>query len=392
MTRLYFDDQYLTAFDAEITARSKRNGQPAVALDQTAFYPEGGGQPADHGTLNGVRVVDVQSDGDVVWHMLDDEIAESAVHGEVDWDRRFDHMQQHHGQHLLSAAFENLFGLHTVSFHLGPASATIDLDSPTISDDQIRQAEALANRVIWEDHPVQARFVTKEELAQISLRKAPTVEGPIRVVSVTDFDHSACGGTHPRSTGGVGVLHIRKRERRGETTRVEFACGQRVLADLRVKHDLLQRLCAGFTVGLDEIEAAVERLRDSESITRKELTAAQESLRAQEVAELLDAADRSSGVPVVTHLLEDRPVSEAQAMARELAAGGAIAILGVRGPKAHVIVARPGPSDLDCAAVLREVVGRHGGRGGGRAELAQGGLPPAADLGRVLAEIGENFE
>ena len=214
--RLYFSDAYLTRFSARVIARAERGGRPAVALDQSAFYPEGGGQPADAGTLGGVAVLDVQADDGLVWHTLAAPLDADVVQGQVDWARRFDHMQQHHGQHLLSAAFEQLFGLKTVSFHLGAAAATIDLAATALAAEQAAAAEDLTNQVIWEDRPVLARFVTPEELARLPLRKPPQVRGAVRVVSVPDFDHSACGGTHPRATGGVGLAHLRRWERRGE--------------------------------------------------------------------------------------------------------------------------------------------------------------------------------
>ncbi|MEP7190424.1 MAG: alanyl-tRNA editing protein, partial [Roseiflexaceae bacterium] len=206
--RLYFTDPYLTNFSARIVAREQREQHPAIALDQSAFYPQGGGQPADTGTLGGAVVLDVQVEDDVIWHTLDQELAADLVQGAIDWERRFDHMQQHHGQHLLSAAFERLAGLRTVSFHLGAASSTIDLAANDLTPAQASAAEDLTNQVIWEDRPVLARFVTADELAQLSLRKPPSVAGPVRIVSVPDFDHSACGGTHPRATGGVGMLHL----------------------------------------------------------------------------------------------------------------------------------------------------------------------------------------
>src|SRR5207249_1191615 len=227
--RLYFTDSYLRQFSARVIACGERGGRPSVALDQSAFYSEGGGQPADTGTLNGVPVLDVQVEDGVVWHVLERQLEDDAVQGEIDWTRRFDHMQQHHGQHLLSAAFEQLYNLRTVSFHLGAAASTIDLACTALADQQAVAAEELANQVIWEDRPVLARFVTADELARLPLRKPPVVEGSVRVVSVPDFDHSACGGTHPRTTGGVGLLHIRRWERRGDVVRVEFLCGGRAM-------------------------------------------------------------------------------------------------------------------------------------------------------------------
>jgi alanyl-tRNA synthetase len=384
--RLYFADPYLTTFTASVVARSDREGHPAVALDRSAFYPEGGGQPADHGQLDAVAVVDVQSDDDgTIWHLLARPLDGDTVEGEIDWVRRFDHMQQHHGQHLLSAAFEELFHLRTVAFHLGADYATIDLDGDA-SESQLTAAEERTNQVIWEDRPVEARFVTPQELAAIPLRKPPTVDGAIRVVSVPGFDHSACGGTHPRSTGAVGLLHVRRREKRGAETRVEFVCGGRALRDLRRKSAMLSRLAAGFTVGLDEIEEAVRRMRDQEASSRKRLATAMERLLVYEAAELV-AALPGGGMPLVSQVRDDLSLEEARILARAVAAGGAVAVIGLRAEKAQLLVARPEGHPLDCGKLIREGLAPFGGRGGGPPALAQGGIPDAARLDDAVATL-----
>ncbi|MBS1240580.1 MAG: Threonyl/alanyl tRNA synthetase [Gemmatimonadetes bacterium] len=384
--RLYFADPYLTTFTATVVGRADRNGCQAVALDRTAFYPEGGGQPADHGWLDGVRVLDVQSDDHgTVWHVLEGPLERDQPEGRVDWARRFDHMQQHHGQHLLSAAFEELFQLRTVAFHLGADYATIDLDGEA-ADSQLAAAEERTNQVIWEDRAVEARFVTPEELATIPLRKPPTVEGAIRVVSVPGFDHSACGGTHPRTTGAVGLLHIRRREKRGSETRVEFVCGGRALGDLRRKSAMLSRIAAGFTVGLDEVEDAIRRVRDQEESSRKRLAAVMERLLVYEAAELVSAA-QGTGTPLVSQVRDDLSLEEARILARSVAAAGAIAVLGLRGEKAQLLVARPEGKALDCGRLIREGLGPFGGRGGGPPAMAQGGIPDAGRLDEAVAAL-----
>ena len=382
--RLYFIDPYLRGFSAHVVAR---NGN-SVALDRSAFYPEGGGQPADRGLLNEVRVIDVQSDDEgIIWHTLDGKLDDDMVHGQVDWPRRFDHMQQHHGQHLLSAAFEELFGLKTVSFHLGPESATIDLAGDP-GEAELLAAESRTNEVIWEDRPVDARFVTTEELARLPLRKPPAVTGPIRVVSVPDFDYSACGGTHPKSTGAVGILHIRRRERRGQDTRVEFVCGNRALRDLRHRGGVLTRLGGIFTAGVDDLEAAVERLREDHDATRRRLGVTTEKLLQFEAVALADAA---GGRPVGV-VRDDLTLDEARLLARLVAERGVIAIIGVAGQKAQVVMTRPpSATSPDCGKALREVLTRFGGKGGGQPQGAQGGVPDPSRLTEVVAAIAESI-
>ena len=382
--RLYYADSYLTHFSAQVLDRAERAGKPAVALDQSAFYPEGGGQPADTGTLGDVAVVDVQAADGVVWHTLAQPLEADVVQGQVDWQRRFDHMQQHHGQHLLSAAFERLHGLKTVSFHLGAASATIDLAASTLTSEQVAAAEDLTNQVIWEDRPVLARFVGAEELAQLPLRKPPQVSGPVRVVSVPDFDHSACGGTHPRSTGGVGLAHIRRWERRADVVRVEFLCGERAVRDLRWKNAALGRLAGLLSVGTDEVEVAVARVRDAEERARKRLEAVGEQLIGYEAQDLIAHAELVGIMRVVRQGYADRSLEDVRALARAISAGGCVALLGLRAEKTQLIFARADGLDLDCGKLLRETLAQFGGRGGGQPALAQGGLPDATQLEAAL--------
>jgi alanyl-tRNA synthetase len=252
--RLYYDDAYLTQFKARVIEQSPYKDRFAVVLDQTAFYPTSGGQPFDQGMLDGVNVVDVLVDEneDRVLHVLTAPVAEppAEVLGEIDWDRRFDHMQQHTGQHILSQAFIEVAQAETVSFHLGADSATIDVAGarrPSPAD--MEQAELLANKIVWEDRPVTARVVSPEELADLPLRKPPTVTEDIRVIQVADFDWSACGGTHVARTGEIGLCKIVKWENRGAETRVEFRCGLRALNDYAQKNNMVNHLAAGFNVG-----------------------------------------------------------------------------------------------------------------------------------------------
>lgn len=385
--RLYFHDAYLTGFSARVIGRAEAGGRPGVALDRTAFYPEGGGQPPDRGMLNEVRVLDVQTaDDGIVWHWLDGPLDDELVQGQIDWPRRFDHIQQHHGQHLLSAAFEELFQRRTIAFHLGAESATIDLAGEA-DDGECVAAESRSNEVIWEDRPVEARFVTAEELARLPLRKPPAVEGPIRVVSVAEFDYSACGGTHPRSTGAVGLLHVRRRERRGADTRVEFVCGGRALRDLRLRGVLLQRLGTVFTAGIDDLEAAVLKLREQEEVTRKRLAQVTGRLLTHEARVLASEAGPGG---VVQAVRDDLTLDEARLLARLVAEAGATAVIGMRGEKSQVVMARPAASqEMDCGRIIKEVLAQFGGRGGGQPAAAQGGVPDAGRLDEAVERAAD---
>lgn len=382
--RLYFGDAYLTTFSAQIVARRELKGQHQIALDRSAFYPDGGGQPGDRGRLNEVEVVDTQSEGELVWHHLAGPLGDGPVAGVVDWGRRFDHMQQHHGQHLLSAAFEDLYGLPTLAFHLGVEYASIDLPGE-VTEVQCEAAESRVNDVIWEDRPILARFVPLEELATIRLRKPPAVEGPVRVVSVADFDHSACGGTHPRSTGTVGLLFVRRRERRGEETRVEFLCGGRALADLRLKHGIVSRLGAELTVASGELEEAVARIRGEERESRRRLAEVTDRWLALEAQALAESAESVGSMRVVSVVRDDLGLAEGRVLVQRLVAEGVVAILGIRGEKSQLVMGRPDGVAVDCAAVVKEVLAKVGGRGGGQAGMAQGGLSDSGAVDGAVA-------
>ncbi len=375
--RLYFDDPCLVRFAAHLVARDGAR----VALDRSAFYPEGGGQPADRGMLSGVPVTDVQVDeAGVVWHTLAGPLDTDEVIGEVDWARRLDLMQQHHGQHLLSAAFEELFQLPTISFHLGPDSSTIDLATPAVTAGQAEAVEARTNQVIWEDRPVYARFVSREELAGIPLRKPPVVDGPIRVVSVPDFDHSACGGTHPRATGTVGLLQIRRLERRGAATRVEFVCGGRALRDLRQKHGVLSRLAAATSVGVNELEEKVARLAAEHGALRKKLGETRRTLRGWIAQDMIDngAGPIVDGVTLIADHSPQGEEEETRFLAMELASRGAVALLACTGEGSGYLVFAAPVGRFDAARLLRATLAQFPGKGGGRKALAEGVIEDAS--------------
>ena len=293
--RMDLADAWCREFTARVVDRRLTPAGPAVALDRSAFYPEGGGQPGDRGTLDGVAVLDVQLDAGVVWHTLATPLDSGGpVCGVIDGARRLDHMHQHCGQHLLSAAFEREFGLRTVSFHLGSSAVTIDLATTALDRGQVYRVEDLVQQVIGEARPIHARFVSAEELATIALRKPPTVAGPIRVVSIADFDHSACGGTHPRHTAEVGACLVRRWERRGDLVRVEFLCGGRAWAAVRRDHDLVRRSAGRLSVATDDLDAALERLVASEAAARSQASAALERALASEAVALRAAAEHAT--------------------------------------------------------------------------------------------------
>ncbi|MGQ9595550.1 MAG: alanyl-tRNA editing protein, partial [Anaerolineae bacterium] len=305
-TRLYYEDPYLTEFSARVVDRRTWDGRPALVLDRTAFYPTSGGQPHDTGRLNRARVVGVEEDpeGRVV-HILDVPVEEDEVRGQVDWARRFDHMQQHTGQHILSQACWQVLRAETVGFHLGDETSTIDLDVAGLDFGALEQAEALANEIVFQDRPVRAAFFSEEEAATLPLRKPPAVHGAIRVVQVEGFDCSACGGTHVRRTGEVGPIAIVRVEHRGQESRVHFVCGHRAARDHRQRVHITSTLMSALTVGLGDLPEAVARLQEDLRAARKEARDLRERVLDDETEALLAAASRWGQWRVVRHLLPE---------------------------------------------------------------------------------------
>jgi alanyl-tRNA synthetase len=406
--RLYYTDSYCTRFSARVIERLTWDEHPAVVLDRTAFYPTSGGQPADRGMLGGVTVLDVavrEEDGAIV-HVLaaslsslptlegeqERSVTEAESVGEVDWPRRFDHMQQHTGQHILSAAFERLLDADTVGFHLGTEASTVDLDMTGLDWEAVALVEELANRIVWEDRPVSVRFVSPDELATSSIRRPSAMEGPLRIVEIEgslldpersplassghSFDVNPCGGTHVARTGEIGLIKITRMEHRGNETRVEFLCGGRALRDYRVKNEAVNRLTSMLTVGYWELDRAVERLQSEARQLRSDLRQARARLLEVEVAELAESALVCGPYCVVWRIWERREVEELRGLARKLAErDGIVALLSNVGERTDLCFARAEGLDLDVAALLREVCARLEGRGGGRPQAAQGSAP-----------------
>lgn len=386
---LYYHDPYLRDFSARVLARRELTDRPAVALDRTAFYPTGGGQPNDIGTLTSdagprVAVLDVTAENGLVWHVLAAPLDADAIHGVVDWDRRFDHMQQHTGQHVLSQALVHQCDAETVAFHLGAAYSTVDLNRTDLPPAALAAAEAAANAIVDAALPVTATFVTPDELAVLPLRKPPKVTEDIRIVQVQGFDWSACGGTHVANTAQIGLIKIIATERRGPELRVTFLCGRRARADYARLKALAQGLVARFTTAEDEILEAVDRRAAEADALRKELADLERQWADATAAALwAQAAPMAGGRAVVW--ATDTGVERAKRVAQALRAyPGAVVVLGVRGERPQVLCARAEGVAVDAGALLRTAVAAGGGRGGGRPDWAQGGVPTNEALAAAL--------
>ena len=378
--RLYYLDSHACEFEAVVLSCDTRDGRLEVVLDRTAFYPTSGGQPFDTGHLGEARVTDVidREDGGVV-HVVDRILDVGAsVRGEVDVSRRLDHIQQHTGQHVLSAAFEREFSVATVSFHLGAGTSTIDL-AREVTPAEVRRAEAEANRIVWEDRPVEVRFAEEDEAARLPLRKAPSRRGRLRLVEVSDFDLSACGGTHVERTGEIGIIAVGGWERFKGVTRLEFVCGARALAAFTHLSEVTTAVSRQLSVGLDELAATVERLQDDAKTRTRQLARLQEQMAGHRAVDLRDEAETIGPVRVVLRHEPDWDAKALRTLALAVVAEpGCIAVLVGGGEPAPVVLARSADVSFDAGAWMARVTEAHGGRGGGRPDLAQGGVKAVA--------------
>lgn len=389
--RLYFYDSYQVEFETEIIQRGEREGRPAVALEATCFYPEGGGQPCDLGEIEGVRVIKVIEEDCLVWHLLEKELSaeKRRLRGKIDWPRRYDHMQQHSGQHLLSQVCWELGRAETLSFHLGEEVSSIELDKESLSAEEEERIERRALELIFENRPVKTYFVSAEKAAAIPFRKKPVKTGKLRVVEIENYDFSACGGTHVRSTGEVGLLKIVGQDKVRRHVRLLFLAGFRAWQDYRRKNQVLERVAASFSVPYTQVELALDKLKKEARALRKKIQKTREELNEYEAGQL--AAASSSGV--ITRLFEDRTAEEARSLALKIIHRGKFIVLfGIRGElQDHFILARSAEIPVDLTAWLPWLKETLQARGGGRESLIELVCPKQAPLTEAIKKIQEKI-
>jgi alanyl-tRNA synthetase len=394
--RLYYRDSFLREFDARVESCEQAGERWKVVLDRTAFYPTSGGQPHDLGKLNGVPVIEVaDGENEKVVHYTSAAIPAGAAHGEIDWARRLDHMQQHTGQHLLSAALIELFKFPTVSFHLGKEFSTIDIEAPAIVPRHLEESERRVNEIIFEDRVVAIRFGTAEELAEAGIRKKVEREGVLRAIEVEGFDRQPCGGTHLERTGQAGLLLIRKLERRRDLWRVEFVCGCRALAAGRGDFAALGQAASLLSCGLTEVPAVLGKMIEEKRGMYSAVKQLEERLAEQESRALLEAsasAPEQGGGRIVVHVLEDETPGYLRMVAERLVGqAGVVALLASR-RSGHVVFAQSKGQANDMGKALRETLGEFGGKGGGSKDFAQGSIADPAKADEVLACAAEKLK
>ncbi len=394
--RLYYSDSYLRQFTATVLETVTADGRPGAVLDRTAFYPASGGQPHDTGRLGSAGVVNVtvrESDQGVI-HWLDAPLEPGPVQGVIDWPRRFDHMQQHTGQHILSRAFIEVAGAETIGFHLGGETVTIDLAAAGLPDERIAAAEALANEIITASLPVRAWFPEPGELAGLSLRKAPDVAGPVRLVAIGEFDLTPCGGTHVKGTGEIGLVAVLRAERLKRGTRIEFRSGLRARSDYAGKNALVRELAGLLTCAPEELAPSITRMRDSLQEARRELSRLRERELDQEATTLLATGTPADGLRLVVRAWPDRPVEELRALALRLTSGpGTVALLAAGGARTQLVFARSESVAQDLSPTFRTALEELGGGRGGGTRIMQGTAGPASpeELEPVLARAAHRL-
>jgi alanyl-tRNA synthetase len=384
--RLFDEDAYLRQFEAQVVERRGIQGKQGVILDRTLFYPTSGGQPHDEGVLDSMRVIDVYEDGETIVHVLEGMIGDvDRIRGEIDWSRRFDHMQQHTGQHILSQAFVRSVGAETVGFHLGIESSTIDLDVAILSPDDFIKTESMANGIVFENREVIIRQVPSDKLHTVPLRKRPREEGRIRVVEVEEFDWSACCGTHVRRTGDVGLLKIVRWERYKGGTRVTFLCGWRALEDYEKKTDILKEVCRVMTVGQEDVLTTLFRWKEEKHEAIKKVRSMLDVVLESEAKNLVDKAELVGPYKMVLVLFENRDSEEVQNLVKKLSkADGVVALVGLKSGRGYLYLGRSPSVEIDARSLVMEACREMDGKGGGSPIMAQGSFREASRVEEAL--------
>jgi alanyl-tRNA synthetase len=382
-TRLYYDDAYLLTFDASVVGVRHVDGRAQVALDRSAFYPTSGGQLHDTGTLTladgdggaSAHVIDVEAEGDTVWHIVDTPLEVGAiVRGMVDAGRRADHRQQHSGQHVLSASCALVCQAETRSVHLGAGLCTVDLHRE-LSPDELDALEADANRIVLEDRPVRVRYVDGAETAALPLRRPTGRTGTVRLVDIEGHDLSACGGTHVARTGEIGAIVLRGAERFKGGARLTFVCGMRAVESHRLLVRTLDAAARHVSQGPLDVPAAIVRLQDESRDQRRALDAVRERLSTFEAQSLAASFERIGDLDIMVRLVPDVDATGLRRLGAALVEtpGRVVVLLGGAAPHALVIARSAGVTSVDVTALARTVVEAAGGKAGGRGDLVQGG-------------------
>lgn len=388
---LYQHDAYRTSFEARIVARRTVKDRPGVILDATCFYPTSGGQPNDLGTLNGIPICDVKMDDQDVVHVLAESLDVDVVKGVIDWQRRYDHMQQHTGQHILSRVFVDVFEAQTLSFNMSGDICTIDIDRKPESANDWELLQDRLHEIVGRNVSVNAYTVQLAEVDTLDIRKIPDRDGPLRIIDIEGVDRTACGGTHCATSGELGIVQIvnrRPRRVHGGLYRIEFMCGRRALYDYNRKIDLVREVADVLSVGEGDIRNSVSMLMQE----KKDCDRAAALLRGQildyEANVLIASIDLTHGTPLLQRVFEDRTQDELRILAQKITSQTACAVLfGSVTGKPILVFARSEGMQMHMGDLMREATTLVGGRGGGKPNMAMGGGQDADAVRRAIAYV-----
>lgn len=386
MDKLYLNDSYIKEFKADVVNVVEDKERILIVLDRSAFYPEGGGQPSDTGYVGDCRISYVFEEDGVTYHVSDKlpDITKD-IDCSIDWKRRFDHMVQHCGQHILSGAFHKLLEGPTVGFHLGDEYVTVDIGLDSLSTEDAERVEILANSVIYENRPVSYHYPDNDELSKFDLRKAPKVTENIRIVEVGGFDFSPCGGTHPSHAGEIGIIKIRKWEKYKNSVRVEFVCGMRALSDYIWKNNYINEISALLSSKSEDVLESVKKCVSELHAVNKEVKFLRDSVLSYEAISLYNNADEIKGVRIIKEVFKERDFKEINSLGNKIAGNKkAIALLGLKSDSARMIFTRSKDVDIKINELFKEVLPVINGKGGGNPMSAQGGGTDISNLESAL--------
>jgi len=391
--RLFHQDPYMKNCDAKVIALSEHGSKTGVELDQTIFYPESGGQPCDLGTINDIPVLDVVEEGQRIVHMLRKTIQPNeSVRCALNWDRRFDHMQQHTGQHMLSQAFHQLIQGKTIGFHLGTDKSTIDLDVSDLLMDDVTKVESLVNSVIYQNREVRTHEVTREKALNMPLRKPPTNQKFIRVLEISNYDWTGCCGTHVRQTGEVGLVKILRADNYKGGSRITFVCGFRAFEDYQQKSQLVSNISLLLTVGDGEITDVLHKWKEERSRFKLKLKSLLKTVIEAEAERLKESAEVIGAYRCFTLLFKDRDPSEVQALVKKIIQSpDAMVFAGIQNDRGFLFFGRGDDVDVDVRPLMKSACGLIAGRGGGSPSMAQGSGEKVSEVMAAVENAKSQF-
>ncbi|SHE38298.1 alanyl-tRNA synthetase [Caloramator proteoclasticus DSM 10124] len=383
MQKLYYENPYIFEWEAKVVNQREKDNFYIVELSTTSFYPEGGGQPRDYGTIDGIEVVDLFEENDTIYHVVNKKIEKNTVKCKIDFERRFDHMQNHTGQHLLSSIFIELYNAPTNSFHLGDDYVSIDVGLENITDEMVKRVEDRVNELIFKDIQVKSYILDYDEAKKLPLRKLPPTDVDIRIVEIDGIDYSPCCGTHVRNLGEIGMVKILKTEKYKNMTRVYFKCGRRLLKDFQEKNSIINNLNKKLSVPQNEILVKIDLMQNEIKNLSKEFNL-QREINSEYIAK--DLINKCEG-DIISKVYEDKLFDEIQMIANKISSLCSKVVILSSIPDKKVILTHNGNIKINCGQIFKEILPNFNGRGGGGPKFAQGSFENMNDINNFIENL-----